>query len=166
MYLRRTCNKCNCLLHLTELSLGTIVGVFLDAKPSKGLRSANDTETFRDVSLTNNLILHAKRNEVGSWKRSLVFLSFHVLAAHPFPNFPWGKRQDLMTSLALGNNPNERSRTISTYYSRRLSGLPGLKDSNTSVLTWSTAIKMPPPAADLMILMILMFKRTPPGSNR
>ena len=100
MYLRRTCNKCNCLLHLTELSLGTIVGVFLDEKPSKGLRSANDTETFRDVSLTNNLILYANRNEVGSWKRSLVFLSFHVLAAHPFPNFPWGKRQDPMTSLA------------------------------------------------------------------
>ena len=44
VYLRRTCNKCNCLT----------------------LGSANDTETFRDVSLTNNLILHAKRNEVGS----------------------------------------------------------------------------------------------------
>ena len=32
----------------------------------KGLMSANDTETFRDVRLTNNLILYAKRNEVGS----------------------------------------------------------------------------------------------------
>ena len=29
----------------------------------------------------------------------------------------------------------ERKIAISTYYSRRLSGPPGLKDSNTSVLT-------------------------------
>ena len=63
MYLRRTCNKCSCL---TLLSYYWELGVFLDAKPSKALRLANDTETFRDVSLTNNLILYAKRNEVES----------------------------------------------------------------------------------------------------
>ena len=137
-------------LSITLLSYYWELGVFLDAKASKALRSANDTETFRDVSLTNNLILYAKRNEVGSWKRSLAeFLSFHVLAAHPFPThrFPRGKRQDLMTSLASRKQVGkltackdkskqaktlERKNTISTYYSR---GPPGLKDSNTSVLT-------------------------------
>ena len=44
-------------LSITLLSYYWELGVFLDAKASKALRLANDTETFRDVRLTNNLIL-------------------------------------------------------------------------------------------------------------
>ena len=132
-------------LSITLLSYYWELGVFLDTKPSKVLRPANDTETFRDVSLTNKLILYANEMKQGHEKGLLSFCPFMSWRHIPSQK----TRSDDITCLSetswqidgvqgqeqKGLLTLKRKITISTYYSRRFSGPPELKDSKTSVLT-------------------------------